>query len=117
MRIADHEFLVNEQGELALLINQISPEPPAEPVFLVCRDEDTAYLYRGENDIHEIVGINPDVIDRVRACDSVLVFELNGDDVALSYDAPADILDESAADADEAEETKPLLTGPDLHGE
>jgi hypothetical protein len=96
--VAEHEFIKNEQGELALLLDVLSFEPAVEPVLLVSLEENIAYLRRSEGDVHEITSINPDVIDLVRSANNVMVVEMTGKKVTHSYDALTGILEDDDED-------------------
>jgi hypothetical protein len=104
--VAEHEFIKNKNGELALLLDVLSFEDAVDPVLLVSREENSAYLYRGPNDIHKIEGINPDIINEVRAVQNVLVVELTGKNVTHSYDALTGIFEEDDEDGDEQDQTE-----------
>jgi hypothetical protein len=91
--ITEHEFIKNAQGQLALLVDALSPQTAADPVLLVSGEDNMAYLQRGKNDVHEITGIDPDVIELVRKANNVLVIEMKDKNVLHSYDALTGILE------------------------
>ena len=92
--ILDHEFLRGKSGELALLLDVISPEAPQDPVFLVSRADNTGYLRRSPGDVREIPGISPKVIHHVRNAEYIVFLEFSGADVIHSYDVPTALLEE-----------------------
>ncbi len=91
--IAEHDFIQNDLGELALLITEISEAEPAEPILLVSPDAELAYFHRGPDDIHVIDGINNQVIDTLRKVDTVLIIEMLGEDISHAYDTPTGLMD------------------------
>lgn len=86
--ITQHEFIEHESGDLALILDLISADVAKDPVLLVSRIEDKAYLRRAPHEVHEIIGINPKVIDRVRASENMIILEMLGDKVVHGYDVP-----------------------------
>lgn len=94
--ITTHEFL-EKGGQLVLLLNVVSFEQAVEPVLLVSKNTNTAYLRRAPDDIHEILDVNINIIDAVRKAKVVDVVELMGKKVTHSYEAPTAILDDNEA--------------------
>jgi hypothetical protein len=93
--ISEHDFVENQRGEIALLLNMVADYPAEEPVLLVSPDELTAYLRRNvDKEFFEIIGVNPTIIRRLREATSVLVFEMKGEDIEYSYAAPTALADE-----------------------
>jgi hypothetical protein len=92
--ITEHEILKTPEGELALMLDMLSMEAGKEPVVLVSREEDKAYLRRAPGDVYEIPGINPEIINDARKAEYIVVLEMLGEKVIHSYDAPAGILEE-----------------------
>lgn len=92
--ILNHEFLRDNDGELALLLDVISPAPPEEPVFLISRDDNTGYLRRSPGDVQKIPGISPTVINDVRHAEYIVFLEFRGADVVHSYDVPTALLED-----------------------
>ena len=92
--IASHEILRNNDGDLALMFDMLSFEAGKEPVVLVSRDEDKAFLRRAPNDFYEITGIHPDILSEARKAEYIAIVEMLGDKVIHSYDAPAGILED-----------------------
>jgi hypothetical protein len=92
--ITDHEFIENEKGGLALLLHPIDEEIVQPPTFLVVREKAKAYLNLGGEDSHEIIGINPDVLEKLCAAESVLIAEVRGENALRSYDALVGLLRE-----------------------
>ncbi len=99
MEIFDHEFVVSDEGEVALLIDEIAEEEPGDPVLLICPDRNGAYFHRGPDDIHEIMEINPAIIEKLRSIDTVLVIEMLGEDICHAYDTPTGLYDPPIEDA------------------
>ena len=98
--ISDHGFLRSPEGVLSLVLDVISFDEANEPVLLVSRDENTAYLRRSEGDVHEIGNINQEIIGDVRAAKVIVVLEILGNDVTHTYGVPTAILEDT--DDDEA---------------
>ena len=95
-QIIEHEFLVDDQGNLVLLIDSLSSEEPVNPVFLVSPTEETGFLRRHfeSKDFHQVMGISPDVIQRLREADDIVIIELDGKTVAHSYAVFTELADE-----------------------
>ncbi len=85
--ITEHEFVASEDGELALIIEALDDAITELPTLVVVRAEATASLNLGAEASHDIVGINPDVLERLCGAESLLVVELKGDAVHRTYDA------------------------------
>ena len=94
--ITEHEFFEDAEGDFALLLDVVSFDDANEPVLLVSKFEDKAYLRRSPKDVHEIIGINPEVIDRVRQIDNLMVMECMGEKIVHSYEVPTALLEEDA---------------------
>jgi hypothetical protein len=111
--ITDHEFIENDKGELALLIGKLSEEEPADPVLLLCPDRNAAFFHRGPTDIYEIAGINTEVLPILYTLDSVLVVEMDGEEIGHAYDAVSGFY-EGEESVEAAEPNKIGVTGLDL---
>jgi hypothetical protein len=92
--ITEHEFIRHTSGTIALLLDAIAFEEAKEPVLLVSRSEEKAYLRRSEGDVHEISDINPKIIGDVRKADRVVILELLGEEVKHRYAVPTGILED-----------------------
>jgi len=92
--IIEHEFLKRQDGQIALLLDVISFDEAVEPVLLVSKNEDKAYLRRSKGDVHAIVQINPGILGDIRKTDNVVVLELVGGKVQHSYAVPTAILED-----------------------
>ncbi len=90
--IADHEFIVNENGELALLLDEIDEAISESPALIVSRDDAVAYLNLGAEESHRIVGINSGVMDQLCQAKKLLVIEMKGEEVHRTYEADVGLL-------------------------
>ena len=97
--ISEHEFIVNQNGELVLLLNTLSDQTPEESVFLVSTTENIGYLKRDSavEEIHQIIGISPTIIDRVRGAQEIMVIEMTDETMVHTYAAITDLYIENDA--------------------
>ena len=94
-RITDHECVENDKGELALLLRPLGGEVTIEPTFLITRAEAKARLDIGDEESHEIVGLHPDVLDKLCAAATLLVIEMKSSEVLRTYNASIGVLEQS----------------------
>ena len=81
-----YDFIVNEDDEIMLLI-YARQTVPQTPVLELNLDEQTAFLYRSENDGIALSDISEDILDSLCDYDKILVCELsqeeNDDDTEI----------------------------------
>jgi hypothetical protein len=71
------------------MTDRLGDQTDFDPVFLVSVIDNVGYLRRGSGEVYEFRGIDPDVVKRLRGAEFLIVIEMDGDRVALAYDAPA----------------------------
>jgi hypothetical protein len=85
--INDYEF-IEQDGELVLMTDLLGESTCLDPVFLISAVNNVGYLRRKPGQGWEIRNIDPSVVSRLRGAALVIVIEMDGDRVALAYDAP-----------------------------
>jgi hypothetical protein len=90
--ITEHEIILNEDGELALLLESLDIKIDEHPVLVVSKVDSTAYLNFGSDESLTIEGINPDILGKLCEAKSILVIEVGADDVNRTYKAVVTLL-------------------------
>jgi hypothetical protein len=92
--ITAHELVKTPEGFLGLMCDVLSMEPGEDPVVLVSREENTAYLRRGPGEVYKIPDIDPTIIDDARKAKIIFVLEVVGEKLVHGYNALAAILED-----------------------
>jgi hypothetical protein len=88
--VFEHDIIKTPEGNLALLVEVLSAEPPLNPVFLMEPGESgTGYLRRSPDQIFEILGVNAAVIPDLLRTTTLIVLEARGKEVIYTYLASA----------------------------
>jgi len=92
------DFLINDEDEIMLLLYERADEPSLNPRIEFDTEEKAALLYRNDNDIIELNGIEEQILDSIHDADKLLVCELsrkedeNGDNsIVYAYEAEIDL--------------------------
>lgn len=90
------DFLVNDEDEVMLLLYEREDEPAAAPRIEFNAEEKSALLYRNDNDVVELSGIEDNIFDSLQDADKLLICELSKEededgDNAIRYAYEADV--------------------------
>ena len=90
------DFLVNDEDEVMLLLYERKGEPAATPRIEFNAEEKSALLYRNDNDVVELSGIEDNIFDSLQDADKLLICELSKEededgDNAIRYAYEADV--------------------------
>lgn len=92
------DFLINDEDEIMLLLYERADEPSLNPRIEFDIEEKAALLYRNDNDIIELNGIEEQILDSIHDADKLLICELsrkedeNGDNsIVYAYEAEIDL--------------------------
>ena len=90
--LAEHEFIENEKGQIALVFDRYDELEPDEPALLIHPTAGHGYLRRQGVELSRVEGINPNVLDALRRIKSILMIEMDGEEIASSYDVPVGLV-------------------------